>query len=57
MLNQATFSILSLSALYVEIILEATISRVFPCPDVGVIFENIFDLEVTNWRMHTPQVL
>ena len=28
-----------LSTSYVEIILEATISKVFPCPDIGVIFE------------------
>ena len=40
-----------------EIILEYTISRVFPYPDVGVVFENLFYLEVTNWRMQTQQVL
>ena len=59
MVNKGIFRVIFCVLLtsYVEIIPEATISRVFSYPDVGAIFENLFCLEVTNWRMQTLQVL
>ena len=54
-LNQVTsrilFCILLIS--YVDIILEAMVSRVSPYPDIGVIFERYIYLEVKNWWMLT----
>ena len=54
-LNQVTsrilFCILLIS--YVDIMLEAMVSRVSPYPDIGVIFERYIYLEVKNWWMLT----